>query len=216
MIIAVDGPAGAGKGIIAASLASTYALKYLDTGLLYRSVALRALGAGINLTEQQALVQLALSLDLDDLKDPALRYESTASMASQIAVLPEIREILTRHMRLFSHCVTLPYQGVILDGRDIGTVVCPEANVKLFITASPEIRAARRAQEMKPLGNQALENQEGFVLAQVQERDARDVGRSIAPLIPAYNAHIIDTSTLSIEESCAKANQIVQEVLREI
>lgn len=213
MIIAVDGPAGAGKGTIASYLANYYELKHLDTGLLYRAVALKALQENIAHDDRVSLVRLALNSDVDHLKDRDLRLESTASMASQIAVLPEVREILTRHMRFFCQHISKPFKGAVLDGRDIGTVVCPDAHLKFFVTARPEVRAERRLKEMQD--HQVKEPGESY-LKQVQERDQRDQTRATAPLAAAEDAYTIDTSEMNIKDACERAGQIVEEYMKNL
>ncbi len=207
MIIAVDGPAGAGKGTIASYLANYYELKHLDTGLLYRAVALKALRENIANNDSVSLVRIALNLDLDQLKDPDLRLESTASMASQIAVLPEVREILTRHMRFFCQHISKPFKGAVLDGRDIGTVVCPDAHLKFFVTARPEIRAQRRLKEMQ---EHQTQNQQESYLEKINERDQRD------RIVAAEDAYTIDTSDMNIKDACEYAGKIVEEYMKNL
>ena len=208
MIIAVDGPAGAGKGTIATFLANFYNLRHLDTGLLYRAVALKAIQEDIPFDKREVLSEISSKIDLNTLNDPVLRNESTASMASKIAVYPEIREILTAQMRAFCSDITLPYKGAVLDGRDIGTVVCPGADIKFFITATPEIRAERRQIEMRKKDQIALGQD-------VIGRDARDSNRSASPLTQAFDAHLIDTTNMTIEEACQAVSKIVDEYLLE-
>ena len=181
--IAIDGPAAAGKGTIARKLAETFGFAHLDTGLLYRAVGARGGDP----------VAVARSLTAADLARPDLRSLEAGQAASRVAVIPEVRAALTDFQRRFAR----QPGGAVLDGRDIGTVICPEAEVKLYVTASPEVRAHRRWLEVG--GDEAL------VLAEVRERDARDMGRAEAPLRPAPDAHILDTSALSVDQALAQA-----------
>jgi len=201
MIIAIDGPAGAGKGTIAGYLALKFNLLHLDTGLLYRALAKAVIVANIDpMKEQEAVIDIARSLTLDAVQDPDLRGEKIAAMASKVAIIPKARHFLDEIQRQFCRSVPESYQGAILDGRDIGTVICPHATCKLFVTARPEIRTQRRLLETQ-------ENQEvlAAMIGQIAERDQRDLTRKIAPLTPAFDAYIIDTSDLTIEEACTKA-----------
>jgi cytidylate kinase len=210
MIVAVDGPAGAGKGTICGYLAIKFDLMYLDTGLIYRALAKAVQRERVDPTHGQAVANIAQTLTLEDVQDPDLRGEDIAAIASQVAVIPEARQILDEFQRSFCRSVKSPYKGAILDGRDIGTVICPQATCKLFITARPEIRNQRRLLEtqMKSDSNQT----DITAIAQkIQERDNRDSTRKIAPLTPAVDAIIIDTSDLTIEEACTKAAQYVAE-----
>ncbi|MDT2084423.1 MAG: d(CMP) kinase [Planktomarina sp.] len=194
--IAIDGPAAAGKGTISKALASHFSLAHLDTGLLYRAVGAQVL-VGAN-----PLVA-AKSLHLETLEASTLRSPEVALAASKVAVLADVRNELLVLQRSFARRPG----GAVLDGRDIGTVICPEAEVKLFVTASAVVRAGRRYEELRRIGTVISTEQ---VLADVLARDARDTGRAIAPMVPAEDAVVIDTSDLAIEEAVAEAIVIVQ------
>lgn len=193
--VAVDGPAAAGKGTICRALAAHFGLAYLDTGLLYRAVGNKTLG-GLDPSEA------ARDLTDADLEAPGLRSARVAEAASQVASLPPVRAALLEFQRAFA----IRPGGAILDGRDIGTVICPGANAKLFITASPEVRAKRRLQELIAGGETTSFE---TVLADVKARDARDSARAAAPMIAADDAVVIDTSDLSIETAIAKAIEAI-------
>lgn len=186
--IAIDGPAAAGKGTISRALAQAFGFAHLDTGLLYRAVGMKGGDP----------VRAAQNLSPDDLARTDLRSLAAGEAASRVAVLPDVRAALVAFQRDFARRAG----GAVLDGRDIGTVICPEAEVKLFVTASPETRAHRRWQET---GEGALED----VLAQVRARDARDMGRADAPLRPAGDAVVLDTTGMTIHEAIAQARAIV-------
>jgi cytidylate kinase len=181
--VAIDGPAAAGKGTIARALADRFGFAYLDTGLLYRAVAAKGGDP----------VQAALGLTSDDLARDDLRSLAAGQAASRVAAIPQVRAALTAFQRHFARSAG----GAVLDGRDIGTVICPMAEVKLYVTSSAEVRAERRWRE---LGGDL-----GQVLAEVRERDARDMGRADAPLRPADDAIVIDTTDLTIEQAVAMA-----------
>lgn len=202
LVIAIDGPAGAGKGTLASSLARIYDLAHLDTGLLYRAVALKMIKEGKDLVDHESAVKLALSLEMTDLKDPALREETTGNAASQIALFPEVRESLLKFQRNFSTNPVLRQKGVILDGRDIGLVVLPEAPCKIYVTATPEVRARRRLIELHQRG---IEVTYEAILEDIKIRDTRDRERKISPLRPAEDAFILDTSQLGIDDMIEKA-----------
>lgn len=194
--VAIDGPAAAGKGTISKAVAAHFGFAHLDTGLLYRAVGAKVLvGADP--------ISAALSLDPTDLEDDALRTPDVAQAASQVAVIAEVRTALVAFQRGFAQ----RGGGAVLDGRDIGTVICPNAQAKLFVTASATCRADRRFKELQGKGMQVSAAQ---VLADVVERDKRDSERAMAPLIAATDAHEIDTSFLSIDEAVARAVAYVQ------
>ena len=193
--VAIDGPAAAGKGTLSRALAAHFGFAYLDTGLLYRAVGAGVLAGGTPLA-------VAQGLQPGDLENAALRTQAVAEAASKVAVIPEVRQALVNFQRRFAE----QDGGAVLDGRDIGTVICPAAQVKLFVTASPEIRAERRYQELVA-GGQAAER--AAILAEVKARDARDAGREAAPLKAATDAILIDTTDLTAAEAVAKAVAIV-------
>jgi cytidylate kinase len=200
MIIAVDGPAAAGKGTIARALARHYGYHFLDTGSLYRMVGLAALRAGAEPITPGTAIAAARSLDPQSFSDAELRNEKVGAAASIVAVIPEVRAALLELQRSFA----LKPPGAVLDGRDIGTVVCPDAPVKLYVTASPEVRARRRQQELGARDYDA-------VLAEIRTRDARDSQRATAPLVAAKDAVILDTSGMDIAEAVAAAIRVVDE-----
>ena len=189
--IAIDGPAAAGKGTISKALAAHFGFGHLDTGLLYRAV-----GAKVLLGAEP--VEAARALTAEDLQNEGLRTADVAQAASKVAVIADVRQALVDFQRAFA----MRAAGAVLDGRDIGTVICPEADVKLFVTASAEVRATRRFKELKQK-DPNVEYQ--TVLADVKERDHRDMNRADAPMKPADDAVIIDTSDLSIDQAVAAA-----------
>lgn len=194
ILIAIDGPSGTGKGSLSQELVKRYGFSFLDTGLLFRAMAFKARAQDIDVENEGALVDLALSLKPIDFSNrDMLRGEEIGQDASKIAVLPRVREALTTYMRAFAR-EGKAKNGVILDGRDIGTFVCPDADLKFFITASVQTRAERRFKELQSLGRDVIFE---TVLQQIKERDHRDQNRSIAPLKAADDAIHIDTSDLS-------------------
>ena len=201
MIIAVDGPAAAGKGTIARALAQHFGYHFLDTGTLYRRVGLALLETSDDPRNVKAAVAIAQNLNSHPYSDLELRTEAVGAAASIVAVIPEVRTALLAYQRNFAD--QLP--GAVLDGRDIGTVVCPDADVKLFITASTEVRARRRLAELKSYG---VDVSFDVVLAEIKLRDVRDKTRAVAPLVPAADAVVIDTSEMTAEEAIAAAARV--------
>lgn len=215
-IIAVDGPAASGKGTLARRLAAHYDFAYLDTGALYRAVALSVILAGGNIENESDAVAAAESLDMARLEDSdfaaRLRTAETGLAASIVAAMPRVRAAILAAQRKFATQPPDGKKGAILDGRDIGTIVCPDAAAKLFITARAEIRAERRFAELRINdGSLNLET----VLADIHARDARDEGRATAPMKQADDAPLLDTSELSIEEAFAAALALVEAKLNQ-
>ena len=206
MIITVDGPAAAGKGTLARRLADELGFDFLDTGALYRAVGLKVLRSGKNPADPAAALDAANNLDLDLLTDPALRTETAGNAASLVAALPPVRAALLDFQRDFARNPP-GGEGSVLDGRDAGTVVCPQADVKFYITATVEARARRRLAELQAKGQAAIWD---AVLQDMQDRDARDSKRDVAPLKPAADAIVIDTTALSADEVFEQALAIVE------
>jgi len=192
MIIAIDGPAASGKGTLAKLVAEHFGLPVLDTGLLYRAVARDLMARGFKLDDPWAGAALAKCLDPASLDDPALRGAKAGDAASVAAKVPQVRAALLEFQRAFARRAS----GAVLDGRDIGTVICPDADVKIFVTASPEVRALRRFGEMEARGEDITYAQ---VLADIIARDQRDAGRGAAPMKRADDAHLLDTSEMDIK-----------------
>jgi CMP/dCMP kinase len=202
MIIAVDGPAASGKGTIARALAGRFRLPHLDTGLLYRAVALNLLRWGGDPDSEFAAARAA-DFSQIDFNDPELKSETVGGLASRISVYPLVREALLERQRSFA----AQPDGAVLDGRDIGTVIVPDADVKLFVTASPEVRARRRFEEMERAGRTASYED---VLIDIQARDARDSHRATAPLTKAEDAILLDTSDMAIDAAVQRAVELVE------
>jgi CMP/dCMP kinase len=203
MIIAIDGPAGSGKGTLGKKLAAHYGLRHLDTGLLYRAVAKALIDAGYAPGDAGAAVAAAQALDPARFDEKALKGHRVGEAASVVSAIPEVRAALLAFQRDFA----AKPPGAVLDGRDIGTVICPGADVKIFVTASPEVRAARRAKEYRAAG-QPIE--EAAVLADIRKRDERDTNRTAAPLKQAPGAHLLDTTHLDIDAAIRAAIDIVE------
>jgi cytidylate kinase len=205
MIIAIDGPAASGKGTLAKKLAAHYGFRHLDTGLLYRAVALAVLSAGHKPTERDKAIAAAKSIDPATFDETALKRYDVGEAASVVSAIPEVRAALFDLQQNFAKAPP----GAVLDGRDIGTVICPDAEVKIFVTASPEVRAHRRTMELRGRGENADEK---AVLADILARDERDRSRSAAPLVQAVDAHLLDTSALDITGAFAAALALVEKV----
>ncbi len=203
MIIAIDGPAASGKGTLARRLAAHYGLHHLDSGLLYRAVAKAVLDAGHVLGDVAAAIAAARSLDLATLDPVALRSHAIGEAASIVAAVPEVREALIALQRGFA----AEAPGAVIDGRDIGTVIAPSADVKIFVTATPEERARRRSAE---LACQGVPIDPAIVLADIRRRDERDRRRPVAPLKPAADAHLLDTTHLDIDAAVRAAIDLVE------
>ncbi len=206
-IIAIDGPAASGKGTLARNLAAHYGFHHLDTGLTYRAVAKALIDQGLPLDNEAIAARAAQELDLKGLDRTVLSAHDIGEAASKVAVMPEVRRALVEAQRKFAE--NLP--GTVLDGRDIGTVVCPDAPVKLYITASAEVRAERRFNEMRAKNADADYNE---VLDDLKRRDERDMNRVASPLKPASDAHLIDTSKMDIEAAFLEAKKLIDAALR--
>ncbi|MEW9305736.1 (d)CMP kinase [Labrys neptuniae] len=203
MIIAIDGPAASGKGTLAKRLAAHLGLPHLDTGLLYRAVGRAAIDGGFDLDDADATAEIADGLDVGSLDENRLRGREMGEAASVVAAHPKVRKALLDLQRRFAH----QRGGAVLDGRDIGTVIAPGAEVKIFVTADAEIRARRRHLELEKRGDAPPFES---VLADIRKRDARDAGRADAPLKPAPDAHVLDTTALDVESAFAAALALVE------
>lgn len=206
LIIAIDGPAASGKGTLARRLAAHYGLPHLDTGLTYRAVAHRLLELGLPLENVSAAETAAKQLDLGEMDRETLSQHTVGEAASKIAVMPTVRRLLVEKQRAFAGHGA----GAVLDGRDIATVVCPQAQVKLYVTASSDVRARRRHDEMTANGKDGSYE---TVLADILKRDRRDMERADSPLKPAVNAHLLDTSEMDIEAAFSAAKTIIDDRL---
>lgn len=206
VIIAIDGPAASGKGTLARRLAGHYGLRHLDTGLTYRAVAERLIAEDLPLDDKRFAEKAAIDIDIEQLDRQILSSNAIGEAASKVAVMAGVREILVEKQRDFA-CAP---PGAVLDGRDIGTVVFPEAAVKLYVTATPFVRAERRYRE---LAERDKTVNFGVLLSDIQKRDARDMERTDSPLKPAEDAHLLDTSQMDIETAFAKAKVLIDETL---
>jgi cytidylate kinase len=207
MIVAIDGPAASGKGTLGKRLAAHYGLRHLDTGLLYRAVAKAMLDAGRPLDDIGHATAAALRLDPGAFDERALKSHALGGAASIVSAIPQVRAALLALQRNFAAAPP----GAVLDGRDIGTVICPNASAKIFVTATPEVRARRRAAEIRAAGSEVDEQ---AVLADIRQRDERDSTRSAAPLIRAADAVLLDTTDLDIEAAVRAAIAIVDAARR--
>jgi len=200
VVIAIDGPAASGKGTLAKRIAAALGFAHLDTGSLYRAVGVAVLRAGKDPADAAMATQVARALHPEDgiLNDPELRTDDAAEAASKVAVVPEVRSALLDFQRTFAFCPPGGASGAVLDGRDIGTIVCPDATAKLFVTASVEVRADRRLKELRERGIPAIPSD---VLEDMKARDARDSQRAVAPLKPAGDAFVLDTSALTADQA---------------
>jgi CMP/dCMP kinase len=209
-VVAIDGPAASGKGTLARRLAERFGLAHLDTGKLYRATALLVLEAGADPADPQAATAAARRVDPALLSDPRLSSEAVARASSLVAAIPDVRDALLAMQRDFAAHPPVPARGAVLDGRDIGTAVCPDAVVKLFVTASPETRADRRVRELRERGAAVIY---GDVLQDMTERDARDSMRRVAPLAAAPDAVTIDTTGLDADQVFELASGIIERAL---
>jgi CMP/dCMP kinase len=210
MIIAIDGPAASGKGTLARRLADRFGFAHLDTGALYRAAAFLVLNQAGDPADPATAERAARHVDLRLLSDPRLRGEAIATAASVVAAIPAVRRALLEFQRNFAAHPPAPANGAVLDGRDIGSVVCPAADIKLFITASAAERARRRAEELRQSGAAAIFED---VLQDMKERDTRDAERQAAPLIPAVDAVVIDTTTLEADAVFERASELIARTL---
>jgi cytidylate kinase len=205
MIIAIDGPAASGKGTLGKRLAGHYGLRHLDTGLIYRAVAKALLDAGQRLDDAELAAAAARALDPTAFDEAALKRHAIGEAASIVSAIPQVRAALLAFQSEFGR--TPP--GAVLDGRDIGTVIFPDAEVKIFVAATPEVRAGRRAGELRAAGGNV---NEADILADIRRRDERDSSRTVAPLKAAPDAHLLDTTHLDIDAAFRAAVDIVEAV----
>jgi cytidylate kinase len=202
-VIAVDGPAASGKGTIATRLGAMFGLPTLDTGLLYRAVGVLTERSGLSLDDEDAAAAAAATLSADLLDDPALRTRAAGELASRVAVHGKVRDALLEFQRTFAG----QDGGAVLDGRDIGTVIWPQAPAKLYVTATPEVRAERRWKQLTAQGEPVSY---ADILEDIRKRDARDGGRDAAPMRPAPDATLLDTTEMTIEQAADAARRIVE------
>ena len=208
-VVAIDGPAAAGKGTIARAVAEQFGFAHLDTGLLYRAVGKRALDQGRGIVDEGVAEMVARELKEEDTRQDGLRTVMVSRAASRVAAMPGVRDALLEFQKKFAK----RDGGAVLDGRDIGTVICPDANVKLFVTASDQTRAERRFAELTEGGKDTTLEQ---VRADLMIRDRRDAERDAAPMKQAEDAHLLDTTELSIDAAVAKAAEIIEQALERV
>jgi cytidylate kinase len=206
MIVAIDGPSAAGKGTLARRIAAHFNFAYLDSGLLYRAVGLSLLRRGGDPADADDATEAARGISAADLDDPELRGDAAAAAASKAAAIPSVRAALLDFQRDFAAHPPKRAKGAVIDGRDIGTVVCPSAQHKLFVIASPEVRAERRLKELRERGVETIHSR---VLREMRERDARDRDRAIAPLVQAEDAVVLDTTGLDQDAVFSVALEII-------
>lgn len=203
MIVAIDGPAAAGKGTLAERIAARYRLPYLDTGLLYRAVGRDMTAANLDIDDPDAAGRVAAAIEHASLADPHLRGHEAGEIASRVGAHGPVRAALLQFQRDFAHRPG----GAVLDGRDIGTAVVPEADVKIYVTATAEVRARRRTTELQAKGRRV---EYETILSEIRERDTRDAGRAVAPLARPADAHLLDTTEMDIEAAFRAAVDIVE------
>jgi cytidylate kinase len=210
-VVALDGPAASGKGTLGELIAGEYGLAYLDTGTLYRGVAFLLLKAGRDPGDEAAAKKVAENFSLEQIEGADIRTREVGAAASKVAAMPGVRSALLAFQRRFALNPPGGKPGAVLDGRDIGTVVCPDADVKFFVAASPEVRAKRRFLELQPSKPGLTEAE---VEADLAERDARDAARDLAPMVMAEDAQLLDTTDLTIEAAFAAARRVIDGVLQ--
>ncbi len=212
IVIALDGPAASGKGTLSKRLARHFSFAHLDTGKLYRAVGLAVVRTGGDPEDEAAALDAAQALDPTTLGDPALAGDDAAAAASKVAAMPAVRAALTAFQRTFAEVPPEGAPGAVLDGRDIGTVICPDATAKLFVTADVEERAKRRHRELLDRGEASIY---AAVLADLTDRDQRDSSRATAPLVPAEDAMVLDTTELDAEQAFLEALRLVEPAVQE-
>lgn len=211
ILVAIDGPSGAGKGLLSQALCEKYGFAFLDTGLLFRATALKSTLQSVAVDDENGLVEMVKSLESSDFEPiNELRSEINGQVASKIAVLPKVRAALVSYMREFAEKHLKQGVGALLDGRDIGTIVCPQANLKFFMTATPEERAKRRLKELQNRGIPVIFEE---VLQEMTQRDRRDRERQDSPLVAAEDAIIVDTSGMSPADVVALASKAIDKAL---